>query len=109
MLARAAKAGGKEAEDRDGTAVDLGGVRHRPGSFLLMEAAPGRVAWYLDEHATFWRYVRREQEWVPQHCPKEVAGSIVDAAIYLPFRPCAGVAHVPLLADGGLVTKAGYH
>ena len=35
--------------------------------------------------------------------------SIVDAAIYLGFRPCAGIAHVPLLADGGLVTRADYH
>ena len=98
MLARAVEAGGKEAEDQDGAAVDLNGVRHRPGSLLFMEAAPGRVAWYLDEHATFWRYVRREKEWMPQHCPKEVAASIVDAAIYLDVqavrrhrpRPAAG-------------------
>ena len=99
----------RKAEDRDGAAVDLNGVRHRPGSLLFMEAAPGRVAWYLDEHATFWRYVRREKEWVPQHCPKEVAASIVDAAIYLDFRPCAGIAHVPLLVGDRLVTKPGYH
>ena len=74
MLARAVEAGGKKAEDKDGAAVDLNGVRHRPGSLLFMEAVPGRVAWYLDEHATFWRYVRREKEWVAQHCPKEVGG-----------------------------------
>jgi hypothetical protein len=72
MLARAVETSGKEIEDKDGAAVDLNGVRYRPGSLLFMEAVPGRVAWYLDEHVTFWRYVRREKEWVPQHCPKEV-------------------------------------
>jgi hypothetical protein len=109
MLARIVEADGKKAEDQDGAAVDLNGVRYRPGSLLFMEAVPGRVAWYLDEHATFWRYVRREKEWATQHCPKEVAASLVDAAIYLDFKPCAGVVHVPLLADGRLITKSGYH
>jgi hypothetical protein len=109
MLARAVETGGEEIEDRDGTGIDLNGVRHRPGALLFMDAVPGRVAWYLDEHATFWRYVRREKEWVAQHCPKEVAASLVDAAIYLGFKPCAGIVHVPFLANGRLITTPGYH
>jgi hypothetical protein len=46
---------------------------------------------------------------VPQHCPKEVAASIVEAAVYLDFSPCTGIVHVPRLADGKLVATAGYH
>jgi hypothetical protein len=109
MLARAVEAGGKLVEDKDGDAIDLHSVRHRAGSLLLTEAAAGRVAWYLDEHATFSRYVRREKEWVTTHCPKEVAASIVEAAIHIGFLPCAGIVPAPLLVDGKLVTKPGYH
>jgi putative DNA primase/helicase len=109
MLARAVDIGGKLIEDKDGPAVELHGVHHRPGSLLFMEASGGRVAWVLDARATFWRHVRREDEWVVQHCPKEVGATLVEAAVYQGFLPCAGVVHVPLLVDGKLVCKSGYH
>src|SRR5689334_15201075 len=109
MLGRATETGGKRSADKHGKIVELNGVRHRPGSLLFMEAVPGRIAWHLDEHAIFLRHVRREKEWLPQNCPKDVATDIIDNAIYLEFEPCAGIAHVPLLMDGKLVTKPGYH
>jgi putative DNA primase/helicase len=74
-----------------------------------MEASGGRVAWVLDGRATFWRHVRRDDKWVAQHCPKEVAAALVDAAVYQSFLPCAGIVHVPLLIDGKIITGNGYH
>ena len=47
--------------------------------------------------------------WLRQNCPKDLASALVGAAIYLPFKSCAGVAQVPLLTPDGLVDRPGYH
>jgi hypothetical protein len=110
ILARAAEAGGRTVEDKDGSAVDLHGVRHRPGSLLFIGASSSRVAWHLDGRARFWRWVRRDREWVSALCPKDdVAASIVENSIYLGLRSCAGIVHTPLLVDGRVVARPGYH
>jgi hypothetical protein len=109
MLARAAELGGKNIQDKDGASVDIAGVRHPAGSLLFVDAMAARVAWHLDERVSFERYVRREKEWVPTRCPKELAASIVDAAVFLDFRACAGIVHTPLLINGKLVASSGYH
>ena len=45
----------------------------------------------------------------PTNCPKDLAKTVIEAGVYLSFRPCSGVAHVPLLLDGQLITTPGYH
>jgi hypothetical protein len=110
VLARAAEAGGSALTDTDEPAVAIHGVRHRPGALLLIEATGGRLAWHLDERARFWRWGRREQDWVLTTCPKDdVAASLVENALDLPFLPCSGIVRVPLLIDGKLVCENGHH
>jgi hypothetical protein len=109
MLTRAVDCGGKEVEDRDGEAVDVNGVRYRPGTLLFADAAAGRVKYHLDERAVFFKYACRENEWHQTDCPKEdLAGAIVESAVDLGFRWCSGIIQTPLLTDGEVVCGEGY-
>ena len=45
----------------------------------------------------------------PAHCPRDIAGQVVEAAVELGFRPCTGIIHVPILLDGIVVTASGYY
>jgi hypothetical protein len=110
LLVRAAEASGVEMSDKDGPAVEIHGVRYRPGSLILIEATTGRVAWQLDERTTFSRWVRRDEKWIATTCPKDaVASSIVENALDHRFRACAGIVRVPLLIGGKIIALSGYH
>ena len=109
VLARAEVAGGRLIEDRDGEAIEIEGVRYRPGSLLFIEAMSELIGWHLDERFTFWKYDQRSRNWVAVTCPAKVAARLVDAAIELGLRPCSGFVQVPLFIDGEIISTPGWH
>lgn len=109
VLARAEIAGGRHVEDRDGEALEISGLRYRPGSLLFIDATPEITSWHLDQRFTFWKLDQRSNEWVPTPCPSKVAARVVGAATELGFRPCSGFVRVPLFIDGKIVATPGWH
>jgi hypothetical protein len=108
-VTRAADAGGRQIEDDDGAAVEIAGVRHRPGSLVFTGAERERVAFWLDSRALFHRYDRRNDEWLPTTCPPKLAQRIIGVASELEFRPCSGVARTPLFIGGEVIASPGWN
>jgi putative DNA primase/helicase len=108
VLARADTAGGRHVADGDGEAVEISGVRYRPGSLLFIDATSEMTSWHLDERFTFWKFDQRRSEWIAISCPCRVATRIVGAATELGFRPCSGFVRVPLFRNGDIVVTQGW-
>lgn len=109
-VVRAAEAaGGRQIEDDDGAAVEIAGVRHRPGALVFTAAGPERVAFWLDERILFKKFSWPAQSWLDATCPPKLALRIIGVASELSFRPCAGIARTPLFVKGEVITSAGWN
>lgn len=63
----------------------------------------------LTELAEFQVYRRREQEWVPVDCPKDLAANILGTGEWPAFRPLTAIASAPFIRpDLTICTTAGY-
>jgi phage/plasmid primase-like uncharacterized protein len=85
------------------------GVRHARGSLIFADPAPERLMFRLDEQVLFLRHDGRSKKWGETSCPVAIARRLIGAAAELGFRPCAGIAHVPLFIKGQIVARSGYH
>ena len=109
VLARAETAGGRQVEDCDGQAVEISGVRYRPGSLLFLDATSEIISWHLDERFTFWNLDQRSDKWVATPCPPRMAARVIGSATELGFRPCSGFVRVPLFIKGKIISAPGWH
>ena len=100
------QAGGRQVEDCDGQAVEISGVRYRPGSLLFLDATLEIISWHLDERFTFWNLDQRSDKWVATPCPPRMAARVIGSATELGFRPCSGFVRVPLFIKGKIISSA---
>ncbi len=102
---------GQASAKSDGPAdsVVVDGVLHPRGSPILVNPTPALIQYFLDERIVFKKYNERAKEFIPKSCPLYIAQRVLGAAPELKFRPIAGIATVPLLYNGELIVKRGYH
>ena len=100
---------GRQTQDADGAAVEVAGVRHRPGSLVFTGAERDRVAFWLDSKAVFYKWSPRAGTWVATTCPAKLAQRIIAVASELDFRPCSGIARTPLFIGGDVIASPGWN
>jgi hypothetical protein len=101
--------GGRQVKDGDGKAVEIAGIRHRPGALVFASADRERVAFWLDSAFLFSKWSERARDWKPATCPDKLAKRIVGVAAELGFRPCSGISRTPLFIDGKVITARGWN